>query len=138
MASQSGLSPVVWARHLRQHPLADLHPKSVIYQSGDTDQIATAMGTAAILRAGDLTDSTLRYRHDLAFAADPTIPKNPHTVLSAVTHPNAFYRSIARGFLDQVGVFFASSGTVVIKPEPARFFEVPIRTPVPENLNFIR
>ena len=45
---------------------------------------------------------------------DPTIPKNPHGSWFNVTHPNAFYRSIARGLLDQVGVFFASGGTVVI------------------------
>ena len=83
------------------------------------------------------SDSAIRYRHDLAFAEDPTIPKNPHTVLSAVMHPNALYRSIARGLLDQVGTFFASGGSVVITPEPARFFEVPIRTPLPEALNFI-
>ncbi len=33
--------------------------------------------------------------------------------------------------------YFASDGTVVIHPEPARFFEVPIMLPLPEDLNFI-
>jgi hypothetical protein len=138
MASQSGVSPVVWARHIRTEPLAGLHAKSVIFQSAECDQTATAMGTAAILRAGDVADATLRYRHDLAFAADPTIPKNPHAVLAFVTSPNLFYRSIARGILDQVGLFLASGGSVVIHPEPAAFFEVPIRSPLPERLNFIQ
>jgi len=34
-------------------------------------------------------------------------------------------------------VFFDTDGTVIIHPEPARFFEVPIILPLPEDLNFI-
>jgi hypothetical protein len=138
MASQSGITPVVWARHVRQQPLAGLYPKWVIYQSAETDQNAVASGTSAILRAGDLAGWTVRYRHDLAFAADPTIPKNPHTVLAGLTHPSLLYRSIARGLLDQVGAFFASGGSMIIHPEPAHVFEIPIRQPLPEALDFIR
>src|SRR4029450_1969379 len=39
---------------------------------------------------------------------------------------------------DQIGVFLASDGAIVIHPEPAQFFEVPISSPLPEELNFIR
>lgn len=138
MASQSGITPVVWARHLRQHPLAGNVAKSVIFQSAEGDQNAVSSGTTAILRAGELTDAATRYRHDLAFAEDPTIPKNPHTVLIGQLHPSALLRAAARGLLDQAGVFFATGGSVVIHPEPGRLFEVPIRTPLPEELNFIR
>ena len=65
------------------------------------------------------------------------IPKNPHSVLNQVTNPNALFSSIARGLQDQIGIFFASSGAVVILPEPSRFFEVPIVEPLPEDLNYI-
>jgi hypothetical protein len=51
---------------------------------------------------------------------------------------NATFRSISLGMQDQIATFFASDGTVVIHPEPARFFEVPVVGPLPEDLNYIR
>ena len=39
--------------------------------------------------------------------------------------------------LRQVAIFFTSDGALVIQPEPARFFEVPISVPPPEGLNYI-
>jgi hypothetical protein len=134
---QSGQSPVVWVRHLRESPLPGLSPKSVIYQFGRGDQNANNPGTTAILRAGHLADRTLHYRHDLAFAEDPGIPKNPHGVVTSVTHPNATFRSIARSLQDQIGIFFASNGAVIIHPEPLRLFEVPVAGSLSENLNYI-
>ena len=41
--------------------------------------------------------------------------------------------SISRGAQDQIAVFLASGGTVIIHPEPAQFFEVPIGSPLPGN-----
>jgi hypothetical protein len=138
MVSESGLTPVVWARHLREQPLPGLYPKSVIYQFATGDQQAVNPGTSALIRAGNLADRTIYYRHDLAFAQDPTVPKNPHVFAGSPTHPNALFRSISRGAQDQIAVFLASGGTVIIHPEPAQFFEVPISSPLPEELNFIR
>ena len=138
MVSESGLTPVVWARHLREQPLPGLYPKSVIYQFATGDQQAVNPGTTALIRAGNLADRTIYYRHDLAFAQDPTVPKNPHVFAGSPTHPNALFRSISRGAQDQIAVFLASGGTVIIHPEPAQFFEVPISSPLPEELNFIR
>jgi virulence factor lipase-like protein len=140
MASESGLTPVVWARHLREEPLPGLYPKSVIYQFAKTDQQAVNPGTTALIRAGNLADRTLYYRHDLAFAQDSSssMPRNPHLFAGSPTHPNALFSEISRGAQDQIGAFLASDGTVVIHPEPAQFFEVPISSPLPEDLNFIR
>jgi hypothetical protein len=139
MVSESGLTPVVWARHLREEPLPGLYPKSVIYQFATGDQQAVNPGTTALILAGNLADRTLYYRHDLAFAQDPspTMPKNPHLFAGSPTHPNALFRSISRGVQDQIGVFLASGGALVIHPEPARFFEVPLVEPLPEDLNYI-
>jgi hypothetical protein len=134
---ESGNTPVTWARHVLEAPLPGLYPKLVIYQFAKADQQAINPGTTAILKAGNLADRTLHYRHDFAFAEDPAIPKNPHATLIQVMHPNATFRSIARGLQDQIGNFFASGGTVVIHPEPMRFFEVPVAGPLPENLNYI-
>ncbi|HEX6730123.1 MAG TPA: hypothetical protein VF074_08940 [Pyrinomonadaceae bacterium] len=134
---QSGQTPVVWAPYLREKPLPGLYPKSVILQFGRGDQNAVNPGTTAILRAGNLTDRTLHYRHDLAFAEDTAILKNPHNAVSLPTSPNVLFRSISRGLQDQIGIFFASNGTIIIQPEPIRFFEMPVFGPLPENLNYI-
>jgi hypothetical protein len=135
---ESGQSPIVWAPYVRRGPLEGLHAKSVLYQFAAGDQQANNPGTTALLRAGDLADWTLHYRHDLAFTEAPTIPKNPHQVVVSPTHPNALFRSIARGMQDQIAAFFASGGTIVIHPEPARFFEVPVLGPLPEDLHYTR
>lgn len=135
---QSGQSPVPWARYLREAPLPGLLPKSLLLLFGRGDQNAINPGTSAILRAGNLADRTVHYRHDLAFAEDSTIPRNPHFFITSPTSPNALVRSIAQGVQRQIGAFFASDGTVVVHPEPARFFEVPFVGPLPEGLNYVR
>jgi hypothetical protein len=47
------------------------------------------------------------------------------------------FRNIALGAQAQIAMFFASDGETIIHPEPARFFEVPIHGPLPEELNYI-
>jgi hypothetical protein len=91
----------------------------------------------AILRAGDLADRATFYRHDLAFAEDITVPRDPHDFLFQVNSPIPLLREIALGAQQQLAVFFASDGTQIIHPEPMRFFEVPIMLPLPEDLFFL-
>ena len=92
MVSESGLTPVVWARHLRERPLPGLYPKSVIYQFATGDQQAVNPGTTALIRAGNLADRTLYYRHDLAFAQDPTDAQEPALFRRFADAPNALFR----------------------------------------------
>jgi len=47
------------------------------------------------------------------------------------------FQDISLGAQRQVATFFASDGEEVTHPEPARFFEVPIVLPLPEDLNYI-
>jgi hypothetical protein len=135
-ASQPG-SPVAYAPHLRKAPLAGVPAKSVIYQFGKGDQSVPNPNTTAILRAGELADRATFYRHDLAYAEDPTIPRDPHLYLISPTSANALVAAIARAYQEQIASFFESDGKRIIHPEPARFFEVPINGPLPEDLNYI-
>jgi hypothetical protein len=138
MVADTGLSPAVWARHLREEPLPGMYAKSVIYLFAAGDQQAVNPGTSVLLRAGNLLDRAIYYRHDFAYPLDPSqIPKNPHTFAGTVLSPSPLYQSIGRGAQDLIGAFLASHGTVIIQPEPAYFFEVPIASPLPEELNFI-
>jgi hypothetical protein len=134
---QSGGTPVVYAPYLRKRPLVGVPPKPVIYLFAKGDQISINPGTTALLRAGDLADRATHYRNDLAFAEDPTIPRSPHSFALGVTDANPLVRAVSRGAQEQVAVFLETDGAVVIHPEPARFFEVPVQGPLPEDLNFI-
>jgi hypothetical protein len=132
--SQSG-NPGAYAPHIRKTPLAGVSAKSVIYQFAKGDQIDPNPATTALLRAGDLADRATFYRHDLAFAERPSLPKPGHAFLTAIDNPA--WRDIALGAQEQIATFFATDGATVIHPEPERFFEVPISLPLPEDLNYI-
>jgi len=132
--SRSG-DPVAYTPYLRKHPLAGMPGKAVLYQFAWGDETAPNPNTTALLRAGDLADRATLYRHDLAFAENPALPKGPHSFIVSIDI--AAFRAIALGAQEQIATFFASDGEVIIYPEPRRFFEVPIVLPLPENLNFI-
>jgi hypothetical protein len=134
--SQSG-NPVAYAPHLRKEPLAGIPIKPVIFQFAKGDQIVPNPTTTAMLRAGDLGDRAAYYRHDLAYAENRALPKNPHLFMTSVASGISLYAAIARGAQEQIATFFASDGRDVIHPEPAKYFEVPIQGPLPEDLNFI-
>jgi dienelactone hydrolase len=127
--------PVAYAPYLRMNPLAGVSAKSIIVQFAKADQTAPNPNASAILRAGELASQATYYRHDLAHRDILGLPKNPHVFLISIG--SAAFRPISLAAQDQIGTFFQSDGSVVIHPEPARFFEVPIQPPLPEDLNFI-
>lgn len=130
-------NPPTYASHLRKSPLPGMPAKSVVLQFARGDQSGGNPNNSRIVRAGDLADRTTFYRHDLAFAEDSTLAKNPHTFTAFISSPNPLGAAIARGAQEQIARFFASDGQEIIHPEPTRFFEVPIVLPLPEDLGFI-
>ena len=125
--------PVAYAPHIRKAPLPGVPAKAVIYQVAKGDQSAPNPNGTAILRAGDLANRTTFYRHDLAYAEIPTLPKNPHAFM--VSTNVAAFKPISLAAQEQIAVFFVTGE--IIHPEPSRFFEVPIALPLPEDLSFI-
>ena len=142
---QQAGNPVAYAPHIRKAPLDGMTAKSVIIQFAKGDQTVPNPTATAILRAGDLADRATFYRNDLAFAANPAIPKNPHTFLTGVL--GAATAGIALEAQQQIATFFASEVVpgitpTVIDPDalglfPVAVFEVPAVLPLPETLNFI-
>jgi hypothetical protein len=131
--SQAG-SPLAYAPHLRRAPLRGAAAKSVLFQIGKGDYAGNPIQTA-ILRAGQLADRCLYYRHDLAWDARAEFPgliKNPHTFNTALAN----FGTITLTAQAYAAAFFASEGRV--DPQPSRFFEFPIVGSLPEDLNFIR
>ena len=134
-AQQAG-NPVAYAAYIRKHPLRGNASKPLIFQFAKGDKTVPNPTASAIIRAGDLTGQTSYFRNDLAFAANPAVPKNPHTFLTNIAVPAA--APYAVGAQTQIAVFFASNGVLVVDPDGiGPFFEVPIDGPLPETLSFI-
>jgi hypothetical protein len=134
-AQQPG-NPVSYAALIRKDPPPGHAGKPVLFQFAKGDTTVPNPTTTAILRAGELADRAVYFRNDLAFAANPATPKNPHTFLSNVA--NAAVGPLALAAQQQIAVFFASRGATVVDPDGAGpLFEVPIVTPLPETLNFL-
>ena len=107
----------------------------VIYQFARGDQTVPNPTTSAILRACGCAGRATLYRHDLAFAANPALAKNPHGFLTNVGVPAAAPYAFAAQ--QQIATFFASNGATTIDPDGAGpFFETPTSI-VPEDLAFI-
>ena len=122
--------------HIRREPLPGNSPKSVLFMMQKGDQSAPNPRSTQLARAGDLADVTTFYRNDLAWADDPTVNKNPHSMqlrwtMSGLSAP------IGRGSLEQTAIFLASGGLSIVHPEPAKYFEVPILLPLPEDFSYI-
>ena len=137
-ASQSG-NPAAYAVHLRAQPLAGVPEKNVILQYARGDQTVPNPTTSAIIRAGSLQDRTTVFRNDLAWAADPTFPKNPHTFLTRVPGlAPAGVAAVALAGQDQIAQFFASDGAAVVDPDAGGpLFETPLSVPPWEDLAYI-
>jgi hypothetical protein len=138
--SQPG-NPVAYAPYLRKDPLSGVPAKSVLVEFSKGDQNVENPTTSAFLRAGDLSEVTTFYRHDLVVAANPTLPTtlwNPHTFVGQITNP--IMRPIALAAQAQTAAFFASDGAQIMQPPgvPAAYFEVGlVESELPEGLNYI-
>lgn len=134
---QQAADPVAWARFVREQPLPGHPVKNVIIQFARGDETVPNPTATALIRSGELTDRTSFFRNDLAFAGNPAFPKNPHTFLTNIAGAPAV-AAVAIGAQTQIGVFFASGGSLTIDPDgPGPLFEVPIGGPLPEDLGFI-
>jgi len=125
---------LAYAPYLRKKPLPGVPAKLLICQFAKGDQSAPNPTATRFLRAGELADRTMFYRHDLAFANTPTVSVDPHAFLTTVL---PVFRPISLAAQEQIAIFFATEGAVTIQPQPVPFFEVPIAGPLPEALNFI-
>ena len=61
----------------------------IILQFARGDQTVPNPTTSAIIRAGGLALRATVYRNDLAFAANPAVPKNPHAFITNIASPSA-------------------------------------------------
>jgi hypothetical protein len=125
-AQQAG-NPAAYAPYIR--------PAKTLIQFARGDQTVPNPTASAILRACGCRDRATLFRNDLAFAANPATPKNPHTFLTNIGVPSV--AAIAVAAQTQMAVFLASDGALTIDPDgPGPLFEVPTSM-VPEDLAYI-
>jgi hypothetical protein len=134
-ASQSG-NPVAYAPYIRKSPLGRNPVKSVIFQIAKGDKTVPNPTGTAIIRAGELQGQVTFYRNDLARAANPAVPADPHTFLTNIANPAVAPIAIAAQV--QIATFFSSNGALTVDPDGANpIFETPIVPPLPEGLNYL-
>ena len=123
---QQSANPAAYAPYVR---------RPVLYQFARGDQTVPNPTTSAILRACGCAHQATLYRHDLAFAANPRLPKNPHQYLTNVANPAMAPFAVATQ--QQLATFLVSDGTTTFDPDGAGpFFETPTSM-VPEDLAYI-
>jgi adhesin/invasin len=72
----------------------------------------------------------------LAYAQNPSIPtRNPHIFSTSIDIPSL--AAAATGAQEQLATFFETDGARIIHPAPADLFEVPIKLPLAENLEYV-
>jgi Bacterial Ig-like domain len=124
--AQQSANPAAYAPHLTS---------PIILQFARGDQTVPNPTTSAIIRAGGLALRATVYRNDLAFAANPAVPKNPHAFITNIASASAgAYALMGQA---QMATFFATDGATTIDPDGAGpFFETPTSM-VWEDLAFI-
>lgn len=133
---QQPVNPVSYAALIRKAPPEGMAARPVIFQIAKGDQAAPNPTSTAILRAGDLADRALYYRYDLVRAQDPSLPADPHAFLTAINHEKLVEYAIATQ--EQIAEFFVSDGQNTIDPDgDGDVFEMPIKGPLPEELNYL-
>jgi pimeloyl-ACP methyl ester carboxylesterase len=126
--------PAGYAKHLRQIPLTGVPVRPFVYQLAIGDQTIPNPTALTLIRAGDFADRTSSYRHDLEFADNPLVAKDPHQILIRIDSPQDGPTS--RALQDQIAVFFQTGETT--NPRP-RYFEAPIiDLDLLERLNYTR
>jgi len=130
------VDPAAWARHLRLSLLPGQPVKHFLYLAHRTDQVSAGPNFSWIVRSGDCQDRVSYYRHDLYWLDHPLAPKNPHGAILAIANVN--FREIAAAMQEQEAIFLASDGAITIHPAPSQYFEVPMVSALPEDLDYIQ
>jgi hypothetical protein len=133
--AQQNANPVAYAPLIRRQPLHGFAPKSVLLQVAKGDKTVPNPVAWALVRAGGLAERTTLFRNDLAFAANPAFPKDPHFFLTSATGVPAPMAAAAHR---QIVTFLASDGVTIIDPDGSEpLFETSIQLPLQEALNYI-
>ena len=131
-------APSTYATHLKSATLPGVPIKQVLFQFAWGDQTVPNPSNTALVRAANMRESTVIYRHDYAREAAPALPVNPHPYLALLgVSPSAL--AITLTTQQQAAGFLLSGGRIIpniflFPPFTSEVFETPAF--LPETLNF--
>jgi hypothetical protein len=127
--------PLAYAPLLRRAPPVGVAARPFLVQIARGDDMAPLLAFRNILRPGDFQDRVALYRHDLFWPTEPSIFKGSHAFsLALMLIP---WRPIVVGAQEQMAAFLASCGLSTPQPNPMEFWEFPIRSELPSQLDYI-
>ncbi len=103
--------PIAFAPRFKRSPLDGVPAKRTLFQIALGDRTVPNSANSFLIREADGLEQTRLYRHDRAFAADPTIGTNPHAYLVDIL--TASGRIVANAAQSQMAGFLASDGMVI-------------------------
>lgn len=104
--------PVGFAPHLRWSTLPGVPMKRVLFQFGIGDTTFPNPCQSNLVRAANMRETTSVYRHDLALAIAPELPKNPHGLWTLGSSTPAG-QVVSLATRREMAGFLASGGTHV-------------------------
>lgn len=109
---QTSGDALAYATHLGYaSPLRGVSAKPVLFQFAKGDRTVPNPQNTNLIRAANMRSNARYYRHDLARAAVPALPANPHAFLANLTSPAG--AAIAIAAQSQMALFCASGGQVI-------------------------
>ena len=122
--------PLAYAPLLRASPFAGLPGKKILFLFAIGDQTVPNPAESALVRAANMRESTWIFRNDLARAANPSLPANPHAYLTNILS-GGIAAAVALATQSQIAAFFVSNGTKISDPNSPglNYFEVPVKLP---------
>lgn len=130
---------VAYAPFIRKRSLAGVPARPLLNVIALGDQTVPMPAASSIIRAGDLAGVTTLLRFDVVYNKVTNFPsRNPHGINTGLHPANIpLVIEVATAMQEQVGAFFEADGARISQPQPAEFFEVPIKLPLPESLDFL-
>lgn len=116
--------PLAYAPHLHSSTLPRVPIKPILWQIARGDRTVPNPASTTLIRAANMREATWLYRHDLARAAAPELPVNPHTYLmlfvdldeDGIRFGGLRAAAISLAAQQQVAAFLRSGGTE--RPNP--------------------
>jgi hypothetical protein len=100
--------PLGYAPHLRWSTLPGVPMKRVLFQFGVGDLTMPNPCETNLVHAANMRETTSLYRHDLALAAAPDLPNDPHLLFYFPTTPSG--QAIAAAAQREMVEFLAADG----------------------------
>jgi len=127
--------PAAYAPLLRLRVPPHSAARPFLIQIARADQVTPLAAARRLIHAGALWDRVALYRHDLFWPTAPSVTKSSHGFpVGTLQVP---WRPIVVGAQEQIAGFLVSGGTITPNATPGAFWEWPLSSRLPDELDYI-